>query len=123
MSEAASPVAERDEFGGGRPRGRRKGGRFGKFGPRRKREPEGELDYKNVEYLAQFIGPTGKIMARRRTGFSGQHQRELAQAIKLARFMGLLPYVGGIPGERERGDRGDRDRDRGGRGDMRRDRD
>ena len=79
------------------PAGRRgkPGGKFAKFGrPRKIVEPEEELDYKNVAYLAKFIGPTGKIQSRRRTGFSGQNQRRLADAIKQARHVGLLPFVG-----------------------------
>ena len=48
----------------------------------------------NVAFLARYIGPTGKILGRRRTGFSGQNQRKLAAAIKNARLMGLLPYIG-----------------------------
>jgi small subunit ribosomal protein S18 len=77
---------------GGRPRR----GRFVKFSGRaRKRaEPEEPLDYKNVTYLAKYVSPQGKIMSRKRTGFSGQNQRKLAQAIKHARFLALLPYVG-----------------------------
>lgn len=90
-----------DSYGGsgGGPGGRgrkRGGGRFGKFGIRPKRVafPKEPLDYKNVSYLATFVGPTGKILSRRRTGFSGQNQRKLTNAIKLARFMALLPFVG-----------------------------
>ncbi len=80
--------------GGGRPR--KRGGRFGKFGIRPKRVvvPKEPLNYKNVSYLATFVGPTGKILSRRRTNFSGQNQRKLTNAIKLARFLALLPYVG-----------------------------
>ena len=84
--------------------------KFGRFKPKRPTKPESELEYKNVEYLSQLIGPTGKILSRRRTGFDGQAQRKLANAIKLARFMGLLPYCGIVTS-----DRGDRDRDRDGR--------
>jgi small subunit ribosomal protein S18 len=75
-------------------RGRRS--RFVKFGPRtRKRaEPEEPLDYKNVTYLAKFVSGQGKIQSRKRTGFSGQNQRKLAVAIKHARFLALLPFVG-----------------------------
>lgn len=78
------------------PRGRRGGGgKFARLGrPKRAAAPEEPLDYKNVEYLSRFISPQGKIVSRKRTGFSGQNQRKLANAIKLARFMALLPYVG-----------------------------
>ena len=78
-----------------------KGGRrsrFGKFGARGRKsaKPEEPLDYKNVAYLAKFVTPNGKIFSRKRTGFSGQNQRKLAIAIKQARFLGLLPYVGRV---------------------------
>ena len=79
--------------GGG---GRRGGGKFSKFGrPKKSAPPEEPLDYKNIEYLSKLISPQGKIWSRKRTGFSGQNQRKLANAIKRARFMGLLPYIGG----------------------------
>ena len=51
------------------------------------------IDYKDVEMLKQFITPNGKIAPRRSTGTCAKHQRELAVAIKNARFMALLPYV------------------------------
>ena len=51
------------------------------------------IDYKNVELLKTLITPNGKIAARRATGTCAKHQRELAKAIKNARFMALLPYV------------------------------
>ena len=79
--------------------GRGPGGRskFGRFRSRKPVKPEQPLEYKNIEYLTKFVGPTGKILSRRRTGFDGQDQRKLANAIKLARFMGLLPYMGHVP--------------------------
>ena len=52
-----------------------------------------KLDYKDVEMLKMFITPNGKISPRRATGTCAKHQRELARAIKNARFMALLPYV------------------------------
>ena len=51
------------------------------------------MDYKDVETLKMFITPNGKISPRRATGTCAKHQRELAKAIKNARFMGLLPFV------------------------------
>ncbi|MEK7612587.1 MAG: 30S ribosomal protein S18 [Patescibacteria group bacterium] len=51
------------------------------------------IDYKDVETLRKFLNPHGKIMSRRRTGLSSTNQRALAQAIKRARFMALLPYI------------------------------
>ena len=51
------------------------------------------IDYKDVELLKKFITPTGKIASRHSTGTSAKYQRELARAIKNARYMALLPYV------------------------------
>ncbi len=83
------------ESGGG-PRGPRRGGKFPRFGGRGRKvvEPEEPLEFKNLAYLARFVSPQGKIMGRKRTGFSGQNQRKLALAIKRARFMALMPFVG-----------------------------
>ncbi|MCC6783615.1 MAG: 30S ribosomal protein S18 [Planctomycetes bacterium] len=81
--------------GGGNGNGNGKRGKFSRFGKAKKvAAPEEPLDFKNVAYLQKFVGPTGKIASRRRTGFSGQHQRQLANAIKLARHMALMPFVG-----------------------------
>jgi small subunit ribosomal protein S18 len=68
--------------------------RFGRFTRRKLVEPEEPLDYKNVGYLSKFLSPNGRIQSRKRTGFSGQNQRKLAAAIKRARIVGLLPFVG-----------------------------
>jgi small subunit ribosomal protein S18 len=84
--------------------------KFAQFKPRKIVKPEQPLEYKNVEYLSKFIGPTGKLQSRRRTGFDGQDQRKLASAVKLARFMGLLPFVGSMQGDVEREPRSGRDR-------------
>lgn len=84
--------------------------KFGEFKPRKIIKPDQPLEYKSVDYLSKFIGPTGKLQSRRRTGFEGQDQRKLASAVKLARFMGLLPYVGSAQGEVDRDARGGRDR-------------
>jgi small subunit ribosomal protein S18 len=51
------------------------------------------IDYKDTETLKRFINPHGKILPRRRTGLSAANQRALAQAVKRARYMALLPYV------------------------------
>lgn len=52
------------------------------------------IDYKDVELLQRFITPDGKIAPRSQTGTCAKYQRQLARAIKNARFMGLLPYAG-----------------------------
>ena len=50
------------------------------------------IDYKDVAKLRRYITENGKILPRRQTGVCAIHQRELAQAIKRARVMALLPY-------------------------------
>jgi small subunit ribosomal protein S18 len=52
------------------------------------------IDYKDVELLSRFISERGKILPRRVTGTCAKHQRKLTIAIKRARIMGLLPFVG-----------------------------
>lgn len=51
------------------------------------------IDYKDTETLQRFMNDQGKILPRRVTGTSAKFQRQLARAIKRARFLGLLPYV------------------------------
>jgi small subunit ribosomal protein S18 len=51
------------------------------------------IDYKDVELLKRFISPSGKITPRRISGTCAKHQRQLAVAVKRARFMALLPYI------------------------------
>lgn len=52
-----------------------------------------EIDWKNTRLLSRYISERGKIIPSRITAVSQKKQRELAKAIKRARFMGLLPYV------------------------------
>jgi len=52
-----------------------------------------KIDYKDVKLLQRFISERGKIVPSRITAVSAKKQRELAQAIKRSRFLGLLPYV------------------------------
>lgn len=51
-----------------------------------------EVDYKDVDTLKKFITETGKIVPSRITGTKAWHQRRLANAIKRARYLSLLPY-------------------------------
>lgn len=53
-----------------------------------------DIDYKDVETLSKFITERGKILPRRITGVSAFHQKRLNLAIKRARMMALLPFVG-----------------------------
>jgi small subunit ribosomal protein S18 len=74
------------------------------------------VDYKDVPMLRKYMSDRGKIRSRRVTGNCAQHQRALAQAIKTARELILLPYTqrtvterpGGRGGGRDRGERGER---------------
>lgn len=52
-----------------------------------------EIDYKDVNTLTKFITERGKILPRRITGVSAYHQKRLAEAIKRARHVALLPFV------------------------------
>ncbi|MEI7609227.1 MAG: 30S ribosomal protein S18 [Rhodospirillaceae bacterium] len=51
------------------------------------------IDYKDVKLLSRFISERGKIVPSRITAVSAKKQRELARAIKRARFLALLPYM------------------------------
>jgi small subunit ribosomal protein S18 len=51
------------------------------------------MDYKNIDLLKRFISDKGKILPRRVTGVCAKHQRRVAQAIKRAREVALLPFV------------------------------
>src|SRR5918994_125111 len=90
--------------GGGRPggdRGGRPGGAGGARRPffrRRKscpfsRKDAPKIDFKDVKLLQRFVSERGKIVPSRITAVSAKKQRALAQAVKRARFLGLLPYV------------------------------
>ncbi len=52
------------------------------------------LDYKLSKVLERFTNDQGKILPRRLTGLSAKNQRRVVEAIKRARFMAFLPYVG-----------------------------
>ncbi len=83
---------------GGKPAGGRGGPARRPFFRRRKTCPFSganapKIDYKDVKLLSRFISERGKIVPSRITAVSAKKQRALAQAIKRARFLGLLPYV------------------------------
>ena len=52
-----------------------------------------EIDYKDIATLKSYISETGKIVPSRITGTKSRYQRQLATAIKRARFLALLPYT------------------------------
>lgn len=71
------------------------GGKFPRRYQRRRPQyavPE-YVDWKDVDFLRQFIPERGKIMPRRISGISAKDQRRLAKAIKRARTMALIPFV------------------------------
>jgi small subunit ribosomal protein S18 len=91
---------DRGERGGERGAGGGEGGFGGRrpFFRRRKSCPFSgpnapKIDYKDIRLLQRFISERGKIVPARITAVSAPKQRELARAIKRARFLGLLPYV------------------------------
>lgn len=51
------------------------------------------IDYKDADFLMKFINEQGKILPRRLTGTSAKFQKKIAQAVKRARHLALLPYV------------------------------
>lgn len=74
--------------------------RFGRFGasPKIKVVKTGGtgkeyVDYKDVDQLRRMMSPNGKIYGRKRLQTSAREQKMIAQAIKRARYMGLLPYT------------------------------
>jgi small subunit ribosomal protein S18 len=52
-----------------------------------------EIDYKDLNTLKQYVGESGKIVPSRITGTKARYQRQLATAVKRARFLSLLPYT------------------------------
>lgn len=52
-----------------------------------------KIDYKDIKLLSRYVSEKGKIIPSRITSVSVKKQRELAQAIKRARFLALMPYV------------------------------
>ena len=50
------------------------------------------VDYKNVEVISKYINENGKILPRRFTGTCARHQRHVAEQVKLARYMGFVPF-------------------------------
>jgi small subunit ribosomal protein S18 len=73
------------------------------------------VDYKDVDLLSRFMSDRAKIKNRRVAGNDLQQQREVANAIKIAREMALLPYATRVASTRTGGRRGDRDDRRGDR--------
>lgn len=54
------------------------------------------IDYKDASFLLRFVNEQGKVLPRRITGTSLKYQRKVGQAIKRARHLALMPYVGDL---------------------------
>ena len=52
-----------------------------------------EIDFKDLNLLKQYVGESGKVVPSRITGTKAKYQRQLATAVKRARFLALLPYT------------------------------
>ena len=52
-----------------------------------------QIDYKETDFLKKFVSSQAKMIDPKHTGVCAKHQRKLSQAIKRARFLGLLPFV------------------------------
>jgi small subunit ribosomal protein S18 len=77
------------------PGGRRRGRFSDRFRPRKYTRINVEsIDYKDLSTLRRFISDRGKVRSRRVTGLSRRHQQQLALAVRRARELALLPYVG-----------------------------
>ena len=51
------------------------------------------IDYKDADFLMKFVNEQGKLLPRRITGTSTKYQKKVAQAVKRARHLSLMPYV------------------------------
>lgn len=54
---------------------------------------EFDIDYKNIDLLSRYVSSRGKITSRRISGNCAKHQRKVTKEIKIARFLGIFPYV------------------------------
>ena len=102
--QRSRPTRRRDNKKGGPGSGRRKSCGFC-------RDKVDQVDYKDVATLKKYVSDRGKIRSRRITGACRRHQNQIATAVKRARELALLPYVGADSRD-ERGRDRDRDRDR-----------
>ena len=51
------------------------------------------IDYKEVDLLKKFLNPHARMISRKKSGVTAKNQRKLAEAVKRARFLALLPFV------------------------------
>jgi small subunit ribosomal protein S18 len=102
-SGGAAPQRRAYNSGGGAGRSDRRGGPGGSGGGRYMARPKvcqfcvdkvKYIDYKQGDMLRRFVSERGKIRPRRQTGTCARHQRFLTTALKRARHLAMLPYVG-----------------------------
>ncbi len=93
VNNSDAPGGSGGDGGGGGQRMDKGGAR--RFQRRRQRQNLPDyIDWKDTDYLRRFVPERGKIMPRRISGVSAKDQRRLARAIKRARAIALLPFVG-----------------------------
>jgi small subunit ribosomal protein S18 len=51
------------------------------------------VDYKDIELLKKFLAPNARLLSRRKTNLTAKNQRKMEEAVKRARFMGLLQFI------------------------------
>lgn len=51
------------------------------------------VDWKDIELLKKFLAPNARLLSRRKTNLTAKNQRKMEEAVKRARFMGLLPFI------------------------------
>jgi len=102
-SSGSRPASSRRDRDDETPRNAVPAAAEGEGGDQRPRRPRGRkrdplagvtIDYKDIRTLARYVSERGKIMPARLSGVSAKNQRALANAIKRARFLALMPYVG-----------------------------
>ena len=97
MMESSGPSEGPARFGPGGRRARGPGGKRFQSKPKVCQfcvDKSQRIDYKDADVLRRFINDVGKIRPRRQTGTCARHQRLLAVALKRARHLALLPFVG-----------------------------
>jgi small subunit ribosomal protein S18 len=99
-SQAAPPTGPQPAQEEGGPGGDRRGGPRprGRYAPRRRvcqfcADKVETIDYKDIGRLRRFVSERGKIEPRRKTSTCARHQRKMAEAVKRARHLALLPYT------------------------------
>jgi small subunit ribosomal protein S18 len=87
-------MARRNTRGSGRSRRRRKSRFREQAKCRFCRDKVGEVDYKDIPVLTKLTTQQGKLFSRKRSGNCAKHQRSVKKAVKRARFLALMPYIG-----------------------------